>query len=227
MVRFGVRRAQTLGVSTFSLPTQNPHPYPETTTSFPHSSPCYFVLLLRSLFKSSFVKHKRLLSSVEPDWVQTAARKLPLWREGSQERRSAQGPGLNVGNLRRHSIVCVAKPIVVLSQQGAWRAPVGHWKLKRSLQPQKHNGGTLEWVPGNQWKFHSCGRSKWGVAEDDEYLSLKTRRSVVAAEWHADIHLRAQIGCVIVRDTPCKLILSCCPERSAAEQERRRCVWQM
>lgn len=61
MVRFGVRRAQTLGVSTFSLPTQNPHPYPETTTSFPHSSPCHFVLLLRSLFKSSFVKPQKII----------------------------------------------------------------------------------------------------------------------------------------------------------------------
>lgn len=36
-------------------------PHPETTTSFPHSSPCHFVLLLRSLFKNSFVKPQKII----------------------------------------------------------------------------------------------------------------------------------------------------------------------
>lgn len=82
MVRFGVRRAQTLGVSTFSLPTQSPHPYPETTTSFPHSSPCHFVLLLGSLFKSSFVKPQKIIELCGTRLSPNSSEEAPTLKRG-------------------------------------------------------------------------------------------------------------------------------------------------
>lgn len=48
-------------------PPKPPSSTPGNYNFLPHSSPCNFVLFLRSCFKNSFVKpHKSLLSSVKP-----------------------------------------------------------------------------------------------------------------------------------------------------------------
>lgn len=66
-------------------------------------------------------------------------------------------------------------------------------RARGNLQAKQHNGERVEWVPGRQWRFHSCGGSKWGVMEDDEYLSFQPRRSKVAVEWHADIRIHLRV----------------------------------
>lgn len=84
MLRRGVMQIQTFGPSALAVPTQkHPNLYPETTASFPHSSPGNFVLFLRSCLKNPFVKaHKSLLTSAKLGSGKTAARRLaPLYAQ--------------------------------------------------------------------------------------------------------------------------------------------------
>lgn len=136
MVRFGVRRAQTLGGSTFSLPTQNTLIHTrKLQLPFPIHPPAILFYFSGAFLKTHLSTRKRVLSSVKPDQAkQQQTNSHAEERERSQEPESVQVLGPNVGKLSRHDIVCVAKPIVViiLSQQSAWRAPEGCSSPKES-----------------------------------------------------------------------------------------------
>lgn len=68
MLRFGVTHTERHWACQLSAsPPKKPSPTPGNYDFLPHSSPCDFVLFLRSCFTNSFVKpHKSLLSPVKP-----------------------------------------------------------------------------------------------------------------------------------------------------------------
>lgn len=68
MVRFGVRRAQTLGGSTFSLPTQNTLIHTrKLQLPFPIHPPAILFYFSGAFLKTHLSTRKRVLSSVKPD----------------------------------------------------------------------------------------------------------------------------------------------------------------
>lgn len=77
-----------LGVSALGFPHPNQlHPHPETTTSFPHSSHCDFVLFLRTCFNKLICQAtQKFIEPCETKLRKTVARKHTyIYKDGSQK----------------------------------------------------------------------------------------------------------------------------------------------